>query len=86
MWLDVIKIDKGGNLVTEKLTTQGRAYSLQKIMDRLLHTHEKAGYLRDPFPENGNITDIKKELEAKGEYKTRRYNFYCMIHYSDREI
>ena len=48
--LDVIKINKGGNLVKGKLTTRGRTYSLQKIMDRLLHIHEKAGYLCDPFP------------------------------------
>ena len=48
--LDVIKINKGGNLVRGKLTTRGRTYSLQKIMDRLLHIHEKAGYLCDPFP------------------------------------
>ena len=48
--LDVIKINKGGNLVKGKLTTRGRTYSLQKIMDRLLHIHEKAGNLCDPFP------------------------------------
>ena len=48
--LDVIKINKGGNLVKGKLTTRGRTYSLQKIMDRLLHIHEKARYLCDPFP------------------------------------
>ena len=79
--LDVIKINKGGNLVKGKLTTRGRTYSLQKIMDRLLHIHEKARYLCDP-----SHCWHKKELEAKGEHKTRRYNFYCVIDNIDREI
>ena len=59
--LDITKIDKGGNLVKGKLRTLGSTYSMQKIMDRLL----QAGYLRDLFSENRNITDIKNSWERK---------------------
>jgi hypothetical protein len=65
--LDCIRIGKDGNLVTHKITTRGRAYNLQAIMDRLLLSHEKAGYLRDPFPLDGDINTIKKDLESKGK-------------------
>ena len=56
-----------GNLKKEKLTTRGRAYSLQKIMDRLLTTQESAGYLRDAFPDDADFNDTRKYLEDKGK-------------------
>ena len=65
--LDIVKIGNDGELKTEKLTTRGRAYSLQKVMDKLLLTQERAGYLRSAFPEDGDINVIRKELESKGE-------------------
>ena len=64
--LDCITIGKNGELVTDNITTRGRAYNLPAIMDRLLLSHIKVGYLKDLFPLNGNIYTVKKDLESKG--------------------
>ena len=88
--LDIVKIGNDGELKTEKLTTRGRAYSLQKVMDKLLLTQERAGYLRSAFPEDGDINVIRKELESKGEgFFTAKYNQNCkqpMPAYRDERI
>lgn len=65
--LECLRIGMNGDLQPYSIETQGRAYKLQNILDKLLLEHEGKGYLRKLYAETADITTVKKELESKGE-------------------
>lgn len=64
------RIEKG-RLVSYTNTMHGRAFTLQKILDRALVQHEKEGLLRQPFALSYDIADAKTELADKGKLNYR---------------
>lgn len=63
------KINNHGIIHTSTMTLSGRTFSLQKIMDRTLREHEKAGILRKCYPLTEDITTARADLATKGVYK-----------------
>lgn len=59
-------VNANGNLTTKIVTTHGRTFSLQKILDRTLLDQEEANMLRPPFPADGSLQQILKDLNANG--------------------
>ena len=47
--VECLKIGEGGELEKHSITTEGRAYSMQKILDKLLHQHLSLGLHRNHF-------------------------------------
>lgn len=60
------RLNSRGKIETRTMTMYGRAYTLQKIMDRTLVTHTQKGFMRKPYPADYNIVDAKQELKKKG--------------------
>jgi hypothetical protein len=61
-----LKIGEGGELEKHSITTEGRAYGMQKILDKLLHQHLSLGLHRNYFNEADDIDEVIKQLRIKG--------------------
>ena len=65
--LECLKINEKGELELQSITTHGRAFGLQRILDKLLRQHEEFGLHRQPYEENGDINAIKYQLRERGK-------------------
>ena len=54
-------------MVRTEVRLEGRAYSLQSIMDKSLKEQEQEGMLRKPYPTDYSFALAKSELEGKGK-------------------
>ena len=59
-------ITKDGSTETHDVVMHGRAFSLQKILDRTLCEQEAAGVLRPMYPESRNVEAALEDLRSKG--------------------